>query len=518
LTADAENLDDRVLVLAPTDRDARITARLLGDGGLQVAILKTMKELIAELRRGAGVLVVTDHPSQSTADNLALRSQLMIQAHWSEMPVIALSRHDSGSERAQLLGSLPGAVVLERPVLSRTLVSAVLAGLRARTRQYEVRDQFDQIHRANQELSHAGRAKDAFLATLAHELRNPLSAMTSAAQLLDAEAQKAGTRRMAKQIITRQIGQMTRLLDDLLDISRITHNRLELRKEMTSLSHIVEGAVETVQHLVLAKRHRLNVHPSVEDVQLFVDPLRISQVLANLLVNAAKYTPSGGQIDLCADREGDNLVAKVIDTGIGIPSEALDGIFGMFAQLKPALERSEGGLGIGLALARGLVELHGGTISAQSAGAGLGSAFTIRLPIEAGELAAKPRSDSHQVSPRHIVLADDNADSLSALARVLEMQGHQVSVAADGLAVLQLLAQTQPQIALLDIGMPGMNGYEVAARVRTDFADKKIMLVALSGWGQAEDKRRALAAGFHHHLTKPVDFDKLAEILEATGI
>jgi CheY-like chemotaxis protein/two-component sensor histidine kinase len=314
---------------------------------------------------------------------------------------------------------------------------------------------------------------------------------------------------------------MALLLDDLLDVSRITQGRLTLKMESVSLESIVEAAVETARPLIDEKKHSLKIDLPAKPVMLAVDPLRLSQSLSNLLTNSAKYTDEGGQITLSVTVSPEELVMAVADTGIGIEANALPGLFEMFSQVNSAIARSEGGLGIGLALVKGLVELHEGTIEAHSTGLGLGSRFTIHLPrprVLDGfpQQESEPPSTRLMGSQRHkILVADDNKDAADSLGMILEMSGYLVSVCHNGEQALALAAKLLPRAMILDIGMPDITGYEVARRVRAESWGRDIYLIAVTGWGQSEDKARASDAGFNYHLTKPVDPDRVEELLRA---
>jgi CheY-like chemotaxis protein len=310
---------------------------------------------------------------------------------------------------------------------------------------------------------------------------------------------------------------MALLLDDLLDVARITQGKLELKKQQLALNSVVDSAVEAARPLLDRKRHRFTVTLPSEPITLDADPLRLSQVLSNLLMNAAKYTDAGGQISLSARADGGRLCLSIKDNGIGIPAESLDGIFAMFSQIESAAARSEGGLGIGLALVNGLVELHGGTVEAKSEGAGHGSEFTVRLPIVSSGSVATPLPDTTGAAGigRRILVADDNQDAADSLAMILEMGGHEVRVARDGRAALSLAQTFRPDTALLDIGMPQLNGYEVAQALRREPWGAGITLIALTGWGQESDRQKAIDAGFDRHLTKPIDPDALESHLSA---
>jgi len=511
---DVTGIESRVLVLAPTRADARVSVQMLEEWGISAQAFELASELVAEIRRGVGAIIITDDAAKRDAMK-QLRFVVDQQPSWSELPILLLARPDFPG--IDVLRGFPGMIVLDRPVHMRTLISAVQAALRARLRQYELRNQLQRVRAANLELHDAARAKDEFLATLSHELRNPLSALTVAAALLDREESDPDVAHHARDVVRRQAAQMTRLLDDLLDVSRISHGRLEIRKTRCDAATIVYSAVETVQPLLARKHHELTLSLPEQQVFLSADPVRLAQVLANLLTNAAKYTEPGGKIELTVVQEGPIVAFSVRDNGIGIDAKSQADIFGMFSQLRPALERSEGGLGIGLALAKGLVDLHGGTISVASEGPARGSEFTVRIPCEETvpdapqPCAAGGAGASHP--HRDLIVADDNVDAADSLANLLEMEGHDVRVAHDGRSALQLATERMPGIMLLDIGMPDMNGYDVARAIRAREPEGNVVLVALTGWGQPDDKRRAQEAGFDHHLTKPVDFAELSAFL-----
>jgi PAS domain S-box-containing protein len=375
---------------------------------------------------------------------------------------------------------------------------------------------------AQEALREADQRKDAFLATLAHELRNPLAPIRTAAEMLTlpnlADAQLAWSR----QVIHRQVEHMARLLDDLLDVARITRGKLQLRMEPVDLGTVVDTAVETARPLISARKHDLAIELPAELPTLDADPVRLAQVLSNLLTNAAKYTDAPGRIVLAAQVEGAMLRLSVKDNGIGLSSAVTAEIFEMFAQGEDAHLRAEGGLGIGLALVKGLVDLHGGTIAVCSEGPGCGSEFVVTLPCRPG--AAQRREEppaavqgDGMVFARKILIADDNQDAANALAMLLRLAGHEVCTAYGGQAALALASTFLPEIALLDIGMPDLDGYEVARQLRETEWGGAVRLIALTGWGQEEDKRRAHAAGFDHHLTKPVDPHRLDALLARTA-
>jgi PAS domain S-box-containing protein len=368
-------------------------------------------------------------------------------------------------------------------------------------------------------LREADRRKDEFLATLAHELRNPLAPIQHAVKILDTAASDAQQRVWAREVIARQTQRMALLLDDLLDVSRITSGRLDLKKEYLNLDSLVATAIETARPLIENKRHKLEVQLPPEPMELEVDPLRLSQALSNLLTNAAKYTDAGGHITLIVSVGGDELRMTVRDNGIGLNPQAMPQLFEMFSQVQSAIDRAEGGLGIGLALVKGLVALHGGTVEAHSAGLGRGSEFTIRLPksvvsARASSAAGTASSAGDATGVRcRVLVADDNVDAAQTLAFVLELSGYEVFVAHSGLEALSIGARERPEVAILDIGMPEMNGYETARRIRQETWGRRALLLALTGWGQEEDKEKSKASGFDVHLTKPVDLPELETLL-----
>jgi signal transduction histidine kinase/ActR/RegA family two-component response regulator len=372
--------------------------------------------------------------------------------------------------------------------------------------------------RAEEALRQADRSKDEFLATLAHELRNPLAPIRNAIEILNRQGGATTEARWALEVIDRQMEQMTRLVDDLLDVSRITRNKLELRKERVELAGLVRSAVETSRPLLGASGHRLTVAVPPRPVFVDADPTRLAQALSNLVNNAAKYTPRGGHVTVGLERRDGEAAITVRDTGIGIPEEMLPSIFEMFTQVDRSLERAQGGLGIGLTLAKRLVEMHGGTIAAHSGGPGRGSEFTIRLPVVAEAPRALPRLDLreervHSSAPLRILVVDDNRDAAATLALLLELTGHDVRTAHDGLEALAAASEFRPDVVLLDIGLPKLNGYEVARRIRSQPRGQGVVLIAITGWGQEEDKRQSQEAGFDQHIVKPVDPGTLLKLL-----
>jgi signal transduction histidine kinase len=370
-----------------------------------------------------------------------------------------------------------------------------------------------ELRRLNQELSQADRRKDEFLATLAHELRNPLAPIRSAAEILNRIGLTEPGAIMAREIIERQALHLTRMVDDLLEVGRITHGELRLRKETVALADAVAEAVQTARPGLDAARVQLAVEPPPQPLFVEADPTRLVQILGNLLGNAAKFTPRGGHVWLSAKRAGAWIEIRLRDDGIGIEAHQLPRIFEMFSQATPVRERSHGGLGIGLALVRGLVERHGGTVEAMSEGKGRGAEFVVRLPASSRSPVSRTKFVEEKKSPRRVLLADDNHDAADSLAELLRAMGHEVHVVYNGESALRAGAELRPETVILDIGMPRLDGYEVARRARQTDWGRGAKLIALTGWGQERDKALAAEAGFDHHLTKPVQAAALEALL-----
>jgi signal transduction histidine kinase len=372
-------------------------------------------------------------------------------------------------------------------------------------------------------LQEADRRKDQFIATLAHELRNPLAPIATAAKILQRKASDDPDIRMAQKVIDRQSSHLTRLVEDLLDLSRISRNKVELRPERTDVATVIHAALETSRPIMEQFGHELVVSMNPDPVFVNADVVRLSQVFTNLLNNGAKFTKRGGRITLRVQTDADTVSVAIADTGIGIQPEHLPHIHEPFYQLVSSLEKSQGGLGIGLTLVWQLVEMHGGTVSAHSEGPGHGSEFIVRLPL-AEKLAEKtpaPEADlaeSSSDSVRRILIVDDNHDSADAVALILQLEGHNVKAVYSGVDALSIAENFLPHAVLLDIGMPQLNGYEVAQRMRSQPWGKNVLLIAQTGWGQDEDVRQCREAGFNHHLTKPIDFQKLREFFVASTV
>jgi CheY-like chemotaxis protein/two-component sensor histidine kinase len=355
---------------------------------------------------------------------------------------------------------------------------------------------------------------------LAHELRNPVSSIHNAVQFLG-RLEREEDREWAKEVVQRQVSHLGRLIDDLLDVSRISSGKIILKKEPLNLAPIVTSAVETVRPLIEQRKHELTISLAPGMLHVEADPLRLEQVLVNLLTNAAKYSESGGHIWLTAARDGTEVVVKVRDSGIGISHELLPRIFDLFTQGDRSMARSEGGLGIGLTLVKSLIEMHGGTVTAESDGFGHGSTFIVHLP--AAQAPAIPKRKSSSIVPTsverslRILVVDDNADAATGLSKLLGILGHDVKIAYDGRKALEIGRSFRPEVVLLDIGLPGMDGYQVVKQLRMEECCKDALIIAVSGYGQEEDRNRSKVAGFDYHLVNPIDYEVLMRFLGRSG-
>ncbi|MEX0677439.1 MAG: ATP-binding protein [Pirellulales bacterium] len=644
MTSDNQaRMEERVVLLTPTSKDSALTESILNHAGLACVSCATLEQVCEQLDAGSAAVLLAEELIIQDRKN-CLTEWLGRQPQWSDLPVLVIARTGADSAAvAQAMDLLGNVTVLERPTRVAALVSAVRTALRARQRQYQIRDQLAQrerdleiqtrlgaivassddaiisktlegiiqtwnagaerlfgysaaeaigqsitllipqerhdeersllerlrrgehiehletvrvakdgrridisltaspildargnivgassvardiTHRKQAEaaLREADRRKDEFLATLAHELRNPLAPIRNSLHILRMTARNDATAERVCEMMERQVNHMVRLVDDLMEVSRITRGVIELRKEETDLAAILSSAVETSKPLITAADHQLAITIPQEYIPLYGDAVRLGQIFTNLLNNAAKYTDRRGQIWLSARREGNEVVVSVRDSGIGISAPMLPKVFEMFMQADRSTNRSQGGLGIGLTLVKQLTEMHAGTVSVQSEGPGQGTEFIVRLPVAAVQpdrtkqpsVSQKPTS----LPQRRVLVVDDNEDSAASMGMLLNFLGTDVQVAHDGPTALAIIESYRPDVVLLDIGMPGMDGFEVARQVRQRVDFNNIMLIALTGWGQTEDRNRTRAAGFDHHLVKPADITALQSLLTVKG-
>ena len=509
-------VDRRVLVLAPTSRDAQLTETLLASSGIDVRTCPTFEELLSELNLGAAVILL--HEEALTPNNNALLKDFIdLQLPWSDLPILVLTQSGADSAVvAQVIQTLGNVTLLERPIRVRTLVSAIRAAVRARERQYQIRSYLVDTILAEKALRLADQRKDEFIATLGHELRNPLAPLLTGLHLLKG---LDGPTDPVVAIMERQVNHLIRLVDDLLEVSRITRGLIEVRYDRVDLSFVLRSAIETSRPALQAAKHTFEVALPPTPLAIMGDSVRLTQVFANILTNAAKYTNPGGQIRLAVTHDRQQVAISVRDNGIGIPPGHLSSVFEMFTQVDRSSRRTQGGLGIGLTLVRSLVEMHGGKVEARSEGPGCGSEFVVWLPLAIGAPARpEPRPAPGTMPHRRVLIVDDNRDAADMLGALLTQMGSTIQAVHAGEAALAALESFQPEAVLLDIGMPGMDGYEVARSIRGNPKFGHILLIALTGWGQEQDQQRSRAAGFDHHFIKPLDLDRLREVLQPTAV
>jgi signal transduction histidine kinase/ActR/RegA family two-component response regulator len=507
-------LEERILLLAPTKRDAAAAGKLFESVGITLTLCNDIVELCSEIQKGAAVAIVPDEAILNDTEG-RLAQLLSEQPPWSDFPLIVLTPPQTTGAAARGLESVGHMTLVRRPVEIHSLASTVRAALRDRRRQYAIWATLAEREAQAQALRDADRHKDEFLAMLAHELRNPLAAVNNAVTILKLSTDP-DSRNLASDVVERQVRQLARLVDDLLDVSRITSGKIRLRKDHTDAGSILDHAIESARPLIDERKHTLTVSMERGQLPLHVDTTRVEQIVLNLLTNAAKYTESGGRIWLTASRSGDEVVISVRDNGIGIPPEKLPEMFRLFSQGDRSLARSEGGLGIGLTIVQKLAEMHGGSVDARSEGPGKGSEFVVRFPLARQPAEVPARAGGGKLPTgrgSRILVVDDNMDTARGMVRLLKLLGNDAIAAHDGQAAIEAARTFQPEFVLLDIGLPGLDGYQVAATLRSDQRHSGAVIIAVSGYGKEEDRQRSLAAGFDHHLVKPVDFDSLVSLL-----
>jgi signal transduction histidine kinase/CheY-like chemotaxis protein len=635
----------RVLLVAPTAKDAEVTSAILAQSRIVCVACATLHQLSREIEAGVGAILLTEEALTAKGIDEVVDT-LNRELPWSEPPIVVLTSHpDVSPVRAPMFQALRNVTVLERPAPIRSVVSAVQAALRSRERQYQIRDQIQALEAAErrsrqlqqqlqlavdaselgtfhcelpldkivcndrckahfwlppdaeidfdtfysilhpddrertrlaveacvdqghdydtefrtvsqngairwlratgrtyyddsgealrfdgmtqditeskareQELSAANRRKDEFLAMLAHELRNPLAPIRNAVEIMRTVGSSDDRIHKGSDAISRQVQHLVRLVDDLLDVSRVTQGKVLLQREALELTGVISRGIELARPLIDARHHKLEVTlPAIGELTVEGDATRIAQVIGNLLDNAAKYTEEGGSIHLSATRDNESVVIRVRDNGVGISPDLLPRVFDLFIQAERSPDRAQGGLGIGLSLVKNLIELHGGTVEARSNGPGNGSEFIVRLPVLQKQWVREATATKHharRLRPnQRVLVVDDNVDAAETLRMLLEMNGHEVRCAHEGTQAIELAMDFRPDVALLDIGLPRMDGFELARRLRARPEMRDTRLIALTGYGQAEDRSRALAAGFDDHLTKPVDPNALEDLI-----
>ena len=509
--------EHHVLLLPATRRDGEVIASLLGRHRLACRVCDSIAEAAEAIGEEVGVFVFTDQGMMNPGMHL-IALALARQPTWSDLPVVLLSTVGSESRGlSNLVDRMTNVTLLDRPASTRTLLSAIQAALRSRRKQYQMRDQLSALQYAENALRQSDRRKDEFLAMLAHELRNPLAPIRTAIDVLP-RLIASGDMRVSRTlgVVNRQVKQLTRLVDDLLDVSRITQGRIEIKRATVELSGVISQALESVQSQINDKQHTVSCSMA-PGIYVEGDIARLVQCVSNILMNAAKYTDSGGTINVNLAGDDQRATVSVSDTGIGIPEELLPRVFELFVQDARSLDRSQGGLGIGLSVVRKLVEIHGGEVRATSAGAGQGSTFAMILPRVPTPAAVQGVEAPDRIGTAlKILVVDDNQDAADALAMLLSFEGHAVKVLYEPLEAMALASTFAPHAILLDIGLPGMDGYEVARRLRA--AGSRACLVALTGYGQKEDIDRAMTAGFDAHIAKPVELVKLEGVLRGIQV
>jgi signal transduction histidine kinase/ActR/RegA family two-component response regulator len=511
-----QSLDERALVWA-VGRDATLTGNFLSRAGFHPHLCQDAAELCQEITNGVGVLIMAGELLRSGA-NQQIRDVLAKQPPWSDIPVLVIATPPfagaSTTDRtlSELLTDFGDVSVLHRPLSLDTLFSTVAAALRARRRQYQVRELLRQ--REDNE-----RRREEFLAMLAHELRNPLAPIRTGLQVLrltDSPEIAAKTRQMME----RQVANLSRLVDDLLDVSRITRGTIALKKQVVNVVDALRQVTDSRARIAREHGVAVELEAPAADRPLFVsaDPTRLEQMIDNVLTNALKFTPRGGKVQLRAALEEGEVVIRVRDTGIGIPAHMLEQVFELFRQTERPLDRSQGGLGIGLTVVRTLAELHGGSVRALSDGEGMGTEMVIRLPAltqGATEQAERERYERGAGVARKVLIVEDNRDAADVLATYLRSCGHSVRVAYDGSEGFEAALRERPEVVICDIGLPGMDGFEFARTLRAHPELRQALLVAVTGYGETRDRERGVQAGFEHYIVKPADPERIAMLLNS---
>ena len=497
----------RILIYAPAGQDAALAGTVLAGSAIASHACRSPGELAEQLTLGAGGVLTVDEALHAGVYSV-LDAYARQQPDWSDLPIILLTHAGLDSlPLRQAIATLGNLTLLERPVHILTLITSAHAMLRARQRQYQVRE--------------TQRRKDEFLASLGHELRNPLAPIKSSVALLKHLFPASEQVGKVSDVIERQVTHLTRLVDDLLDVARISSGKVLLQRKEFNLQPVLEHVSELCQPAASKRHIRITRDLPPHAVTLHADYARVVQIFANIVSNAVKFTPDGGHIHITAHQAQDQLQVVIEDNGIGIEPDAIARIFSMFEQGRTVAGEMTSGLGIGLSLARQFAELHGGSIDACSDGPGRGSRFIVTLPASASDIpAATPAAtgsdapaDAHQ--PLQVLVVDDNRDAADTLQSLFQLEGYAAKVAYGGAQALAAVEMAWPQLIVMDLGMPDMDGYEAARQIRQRAQGRDVLLIALTGWGQGEARARTEQAGFDHHLTKPVDVAAIAALLHA---
>ena len=498
----------RTLVLTTNTVDAELAVQLLAEAGVSAMAYDSVRALCQGVSDDVGCMVLTGE-SLSDDELPMLREVIESQPTWSDIPLILVAADSTKLDLLveRVLQRAGNVTLLEQPLNPTSLISAVRVGLRARAHQIEVRNLLA-------ERDAALRRRDEFLAMLAHELRNPLAPLRNAVYLQQRLSIDDPMFVKTREIVDRQVTHLARMVDDLLDVARLERGMIQLQRQRIDLNAVVTAAVDTCAALTQAREHTVSLDLHREPVLLDADPVRIEQLVVNLINNAAKFTPTPGAIRVATMCHGANALLTVVDSGIGLRPEMAQAIFNPFTQDDRTLDRSRGGLGIGLTIARRIAELHGGELQASSEGLNKGSTFIARFPLAIGAPAdVRTPAQVRPGSRRRVLVVEDNVDVRESLRLILETWGHDVTLADTGDAGLAQIRRAHPEVALIDIGLPGMSGYEVAHAIRTtDLRLLPMKLIAITGYGQPADRARALEAGFDMHLLKPIDPDVLRRI------
>jgi len=496
-------MEKRVLIYAPTGQDALLASKMLTIAAVDNLVAATPALLWEALLQGVGA-VLTVEEALANGGLKVLADFVQQQPNWSDLPIVLLTHRGPDSLRVrEAIGSLGNVTLLERPVRALTLMTSLQSVLRAREKQYQVRE--------------TDRRKDEFLASLGHELRNPLAPIRTSMGVLSHLFPAEPAVRKVSDVVERQVTHLTRLVDDLLDVARINSGKIALQRDYTTFNAVIGHVVELCAGAAQARNIRIEQHLPNEDVVLFADYARVVQIISNILSNAVKFTPPDGIITVSAEVAHGCLDIHIKDTGIGLEPAALQRIFAMFEQSRPPSGQITSGLGIGLSLSRQFAEMHGGSVYARSEGLGKGSEFVVSLPVVSSGAKPAPH-DGPAAAPTpedqrpRVLVVDDNRDAADSLQALFEMENCRVATAYDGIEAVQAVEQSMPDIIVMDLGMPCMDGYEAARRIRAQPGADEVLMIALTGWGQHDARQRTIEAGFDHHLIKPVDFDDIKRL------